>query len=505
MNTEDLAPQGNDEPFDYEASVAPQPESELAAEASVVVPNPAVEPLGPLEAVSDETSTPETVTTVADLNTPPVADLVDLDQIDNAKSAQDVKVKVKPNPPRIINLPNARSGEPYEATLELDGYERLVDSRVEHVDGLHFSTETLVVRGIPTNAGEFKVFLAVVIDGQQQAIEARVTVIPDPKSLWKDLPSDPQGKFAKPDEACSAIRAQLFMVGASKRGRSHAHVGSYRDDDYGFHFAENSGWHIGIAADGGGSSKYSRFASQKVVAHIIKQLPKLLEDTFTGDFDVFVKNVKDEKLEALREVQLKLYNTILSVSFTAAKMLQETIIDLESAKGIGPDGQPLVYSIKDFNTTLILCVAKKSKHGWFIGTFSIGDGGAVVVDFKNKVSKLMTIGDSGEFAGQTRFLSTSEFSEEANPAARLRHFVSDTFDSIVLMTDGITDPFFPTDVELQDFNLWSNFWKDELGSVVTLDTNSNETQIQLLSWLDFWSAGNHDDRTIVLLRNSGDL
>lgn len=498
MNSEELAPQGRDELFDYETSVA-QLQENLEVETSAPV-NDAAASVNDAAAVEVVAQAEEIVAS----NLPPDEINIDLDQVNSAKSAQEVKIELKPAPPRIINLPNARAGEPYEATLELEGYERLVNSKVEHIDGLHFSTETLIVRGKPTIAGEFKVLLDAIIDGQQQSIEARVTVIPDPKSLWKDIPSDPQGKFAKPDEACHSVRGQLFMVGASKRGRSHAHVGSFRDDDFGLHYAENSGWHIGIAADGGGSSKYSRRASQKVVAHINQLLPKLLEETFTGDFDDFVKRVKSEKQDALLAAQNNLYKTILSVSFTAAKMLQDTVADLESSKEKGPDGQPLVYSIKDFNTTLILCVAKKSKHGWFIGTFSIGDGGAVVIDFKNKVSKLMTIGDSGEFAGQTRFLSTSEFSAEANPAARLRHYVSDSFDSIVLMTDGITDPFFPTDVELQDFNLWSKFWSDELGSVVKLDTNTNETQIQLLSWLDFWSAGNHDDRTIVLLRNTGD-
>lgn len=503
MNSGEEATDGKDTVFDYDATEAAHQEINLVVDVST-------NPLSLVSEVADEAANIEIITakdvtkeTVRHIE-PPLIDLIDSAQLETVKVAQDVKIKIKVAPPRIINLPNARSGDPYEANLELEGFERLVDSRVEHVDGLHFLTEDLIVRGKPTTSGEFKVFLTVIIDGQQQAVEARVTVIPDPKSLWKDLPSDPDGKFAKPDEACHAVRGQLFMVGASKRGRSHAHVGSYRDDDFGLRFVENSGWHIGIAADGGGSSNYSRRASQKVVAHILEQLPKLLEDTFTGDFDDFVKGLSAGKTESQLLVQSRLYNTILAVSFTAAKMLQDMVTDLQSAKEKSADGQHLEYSIKDFNTTLILCVAKKSKHGWFIGTFSIGDGGAVVIDFKNSFAKLMTTGDSGEFAGQTRFLSTSEFSPDANPSTRLKYYISDSFDSIVLMTDGITDPFFATDVELQDFKLWLKFWNDELGSVVNLSTNSNETQIELLNWLDFWSAGNHDDRTIVLLRNTGD-
>lgn len=37
------------------------------------------------------------------------------------------------------------------------------------------------------------------------------------------------------------------------------------------------------------------------------------------------------------------------------------------------------------------------------------------------------------------------------------------------------------------------FWKVEL-----IDDNE-EARFQLLRWMDFWSPGNHDDRTIAIL------
>ena len=167
MNSGEKATDGKDTVFDYDATEAAHQEINLVVDVST-------NPLSLESEVTDEaanidiiTTTDITKETVIQIE-PPLIDLIESAQLETVKVAQDVKIKLKSAPPRIINLPNARCGDPYEANLELEGFERLVDSRVEHVDGLHFLTEDLIVRGKPTTSGEFKVFLTVIIDGQQQ-------------------------------------------------------------------------------------------------------------------------------------------------------------------------------------------------------------------------------------------------------------------------------------------------------------------------------------------------
>ena len=46
--------------------------------------------------------------------------------------------------------------------------------------------------------------------------------------------------------------------------------------------------------------------------------------------------------------------------------------------------------------------------------------------------------------------------------------------------------------------LMSNGPEDEIGGVDLSDDNE-ASKDQLLGWLDFWSPGNHDDRTIAIL------
>jgi hypothetical protein len=63
---------------------------------------------------------------------------------------------------------------------------------------------------------------------------------------------------------------------SSKRGRSHANVGSFREDDFAFRHYEATGWNIVVVADGAGSAKISRkgsaLACQTVVDYFAEHL-----------------------------------------------------------------------------------------------------------------------------------------------------------------------------------------------------------------------------------------
>ena len=170
-------------------------------------------------------------------------------------------------------LPNASVGKPFHQNLR-----ELFDERVDRVaaiaialpgnSGLVFDEGGSVLHGTPTTAGEVKLVLNYRLADsppERPALTHTValTVNPDPSSLWKNLPSDKNGAFAKPDTASAfLVTPHLSVMAASLRGRSHAHEGKYREDDFGLHFIEATGWHILISADGAGSAKFSRRGSQ---------------------------------------------------------------------------------------------------------------------------------------------------------------------------------------------------------------------------------------------------
>ena len=121
--------------------------------------------------------------------------------------------------------------------------------------------------------------------------------------------------------------------------------------------------------------------------------------------------------------------------------------------------------------------------------------------------EVMTLGlpDGGEFAGQTRFLTTRG---EVNPekvAARSRLVFLQDFDKIALMTDGVSDPFFPAERDFKSYARWQEFWKNDMPEhfpgVMDTSATIKEREEKLLEGLTFKIAGNHDDRTLLLILN----
>ncbi|HBU7061660.1 TPA: protein phosphatase 2C domain-containing protein, partial [Klebsiella oxytoca] len=66
---------------------------------------------------------------------------------------------------------------------------------------------------------------------------------------------------------------------------------------------------------------------------------------------------------------------------------------------------------------------------------------------------------------------------------------------LVLMTDGVSDPWFETDNGLQNPMKWDTLMT-ELNPLLSVPDLASS---QLVEWLNFFSPGNHDDRTIVVL------
>ena len=74
-----------------------------------------------------------------------------------------------------------------------------------------------------------------------------------------------------------------------------------------------------------------------------------------------------------------------------------------------------------------------------------------------------------------------------------------SFTAIAVMTDGITDPKFPTDTVFATPAAWMTFWHDDLAKHVVFSRGNPQIKAQLMEWMEFWSAGNHDDRTLALM------
>lgn len=387
---------------------------------------------------------------------------------------------------KTVYLKNARANEAYEGAVEIDGLKGL---RLEDAggSGLTLDEASGLLTGVPNASGDFVVRLQGLLHGKRCEVAANLAVIPDPKSLWVSQDSDRSDPFWKPDEAFGRTEGDLLCVAASKRGRSHAKDGTFRDDDFGLLSNGPGGWHVAVVADGAGSAKFSRRGSKVAVDSVLRELPKLLEDHVNPHLPKLVPAHLHGNPDAGVQIKSQLYQSLATAAFNAAKAIEEEA----AAKG---------EKASAFSTTLIVGVVRKVPEGWFVAGFSVGDGGAAVFDVRDGSLTTLTLPDSGEFAGQTRFLQKSEFLGGFDEVAKRIFFdVRKEFTAVALMTDGISDPKFPTDSVFADPAKWVEFWNGDLTKAVDFSRSNASMDKQFLDWLDFWSPGNHDDRTLAVL------
>jgi len=386
---------------------------------------------------------------------------------------------------RTINLKNARVGERYDATIVIDG---LKEIRLEDDAATGLMVDAAGhVTGTPQKSGDYLLRIRGLINGSRCEVSVNLAVIPDPKSLWTSKPSDGDALYWKEEQAFGYSVGDLLCVAASKRGRSHARDGTFRDDDFGLFSGVSGGWQIAVVADGAGSAKYSRYGSALAVKTVLCELPDLLEQLVSPQLEVLIDLHLQGNLEAGRQIKARLlYRSLAAVAFNAAKAIEE--------EALAKNERAAAYS-----TTLIIGVVRKVRDKWFIAGFAIGDGGMAVFDVTDRSLRTMSLPDSGEYAGQTRFLSKSEFASYEDVERRLFFDVRSQFTAIALMTDGITDPKFPTDHAFADPSQWMTFWEQDLCPAVSFSRTNLELKSQFMNWMDFWSPGNHDDRTLAIL------
>ncbi len=169
-----------------------------------------------------------------------------------------------------VRVLNATVGKPYETKFDFDKFKwnDIAAFQFEGLEeiGLTYHEKTKQVTGIPTQSGDFKILFKFKLASEPQNSlyhEKQILLIvnPDAKLLWKNLESDRNDPYWKEDNITqfAPIDGRHILV-SCKRGRAHANVGSFREDDFAFKDLD-TGWSLVVVADGAGSAKISRKGS----------------------------------------------------------------------------------------------------------------------------------------------------------------------------------------------------------------------------------------------------
>jgi serine/threonine protein phosphatase PrpC len=401
-----------------------------------------------------------------------------------------------------IMIPNSTVGKPYQAKLDFIkwGWDDIIYYELEGLDGLglQYNDETELIIGTPIQSGEIKLILKFRLNGEAEDSplhEKKINLVinPDPKSLWKKIDSNREALYWKEDEVAIFDKiGNRHIVAASKRGRSHANVGSFRDDDFRYKHYDASGWNIVVVADGAGSARFSREGSRIACAAVIHYFGENFTEAVDGDFQNLLTTYHtDANSTAGKGISNFIYQHLIKGAYYAHQQIAETATKAEAP-------------LKDFHTTLAFTLFKKYDTGYAFLSFAVGDCPMALLNTDLTESTMLNVLDVGEYSGGTRFLTMPEIFKSETLSTRIRFKWMSDFSYLLLMTDGIFDPKFSVEAALEKTENWKALIADlgganDDGAKVEFTPSNTEMANQLSTWMDFWSPGNHDDRTLVIV------
>jgi hypothetical protein len=242
--------------------------------------------------------------------------------------------------------------------------------------------------------------------------------------------------------------AGWFVVGASRRGRLHENEGTFREDA--FAIENEGGWHLIAVADGAGSHHLSRVGSNLAVETSIKAMTAV------------VRNEPPSK----STIHLALQNALA-----------------ETWKALFEDARGRKVDFRDLSTTLLLLGYFPARN--LLGVAQIGDG-LLAAQLKDGTIGLLGKPESGEYSGQTYFLTNYKMEELASKVESLE--LPKPAKLFFVMTDGVADDLYPPLERLPGLT--------KPMSAIMAAANPEQA---LLDLIGYQRAASFDDRTLVVL------
>lgn len=238
------------------------------------------------------------------------------------------------------------------------------------------------------------------------------------------------------------------VIASRVRGKRHKHDGSNCDDWF---ETASDGSIIYIAvADGAGSKKFSgigaREACRAVCGYLKYTFAKDVSKQTIADLS---PDLADEKCISACKVLAGVVQNAIKKAYSAVESAFYTrVSDSAYYEYLGRTPE-----ISDFSSTLLVAVVipLETENKRLVISCQIGDGTIVLVNtsetFENSV-KIMCKSDSGEFSGETDFLTSENLINTAELSLRTRISI-DSSDILMLMTDGVSDDYFPPEMQMQ--------------------------------------------------------
>lgn len=466
-------------------------------EASTETPQPINEPNGESARVDSTTdSASESCPNVKDSLSEASVEDEDSAASQIAHEASDTTTPKENKPIEETSVPNPTCYKNYYYSLaELIGQDEVVSIVVSDDSGdLVYDKSAKALVGKPLDARDY--WLEIELGSRVLRINCHINY--NSRLLWNDIPSD---QIVKSDKDYNAILTpSLEMVAVSHRGRPHANIGAYRDDD--FYIGKVGKFTLSIVADGAGSSPRSSTGSKVFCREAGAHFAKLVEAK------------QEELLVMLNDMQHHPENSRRDQKFMSTFYEIFPATALYGRKVLTKMAEDNQIPLRHYHTTALFSMTVEiAQDSYFCAVFQIGDG--VTMALTSQQFEQLGEGDSGDHPSETRFVTSNGVFDDAKALLnRIRFFFCKEKPTVISMTDGVSESYFllpvgtlasdtlniENDIKLNSYPQLDNFdlWKQFLSEVKDAH-GSLKPAAEICDWLNYYIDGEHDDRTVSIV------
>ena len=268
-------------------------------------------------------------------------------------------------------------------------------------------------------------------------------------SLWKykDIPQDEPEPF--PEYLTLSEKYEgSELIAARVRGKKHKHEGTNCDDW--FEAACEGNITFIAVSDGAGSRKFSRIGARESCRAAVGYMKHTFADIMKEEPDiisVLSLDLSDEKcMAACRRLAKIVQDSVVKAYNAVENAFYDRVTDSRYSDIVGRK-----LDLRDFSATLLVSAVIPlitENFEKLVISCQIGDGIAALVNTStgyDKAVKLMGAPDSGEFSGETEFITSKRLLDGLEARTKLSRGTSDI---LMLMTDGVADDYFPNETRI---------------------------------------------------------
>lgn len=270
-------------------------------------------------------------------------------------------------------------------------------------------------------------------------------------NLWKYIPI-PENE---PEPAPEYINGTASFPGskviaARVRGKKHKHEGTNCDDWY--EVANYENMTFVAVSDGAGSKKFSRIGAREsckaAIGYLVHSFKTVFEERPELRENLALQLSNQKCMESCGVLANIVQQSVIKAYEAVEAAFYSRSVDIEYFKVLNRNLQ-----FKDLSATLLLAVmipVSDTTKEHLVISCQIGDGMIALLNSKGEFAnsmKLMGVPDSGDFSGETDFLTSSQMKniEALQTRTKISRSVVDT---MFVMTDGVADDYFPNETEM---------------------------------------------------------